>query len=96
MKPDLIAITWYDAEEFEAVKALSPDGGGLQDTFEEWLDNARRTAIEFTTQGYRVERVPIKASDLRAWLTANNLKNDEQSRARFGHEIVSAKLSSKH
>ncbi len=95
-KPDLIVVAWYTREDYEAVRALGKDGGGLQDTFDEWQEHATRVIAGLAANGIKIERVEVKSTELGAWLRAENVECNEQTRAGFAHHLASAKYAQKH
>ena len=94
-KPDLVAIAWYSRDNFYRIRQFEPDGGGLQETFEEWLEGAQKAILEIAATGLRIERVDIDPDALLAFCRAGKIKCDEQARARFTHAVISARHATK-
>lgn len=95
-KPDLVVVAWYSRENYDAVRALGKDGGGLQATFDQWREQAETQIASIVSRGIRVERIEIDPSQLTAWLRAENVECNEQTRAAFVHHLASAKYADKH
>lgn len=92
----IVAVAWYTREDFDAVRQLAHDGGGMHDTFDDWLNAAEKVVKLAALQGATVERVTVKADAFAAWLAAADVENDEQSRASYAHMLASAKNAAKH
>lgn len=92
----LIAVAWYERDDYDAVRALAEGGGNLHATFDEWLDNASKELLSLAMQGIVVEKFTVKADELAAFLAAGNVQSNEQTRAAFVHHLASAKYADKH
>jgi len=95
-KPDLVAIAWYSEENFDRIRALVKDGGGLQPTYQEWLRQAQSFIASLIVQGITVERVEMDPDNFTAWLRSENVDSNEQTRARYAFDIASAKYGKNH
>ena len=88
---DRIAVGWYSRETFDRVRQLEPDGGGLQDTFEDWLKDAQQAILELATHGVQVERIYIDPDVLLAFCRARKIKCHPEARAEFVVEVAMAR-----
>lgn len=93
---DLVAIAWYSRDDFYRIRQFEPDGGGLQETFEEWLKGAQQGLLNIANLGLRVERIDVDPDALFAYCRRSKVKCDEKARSAFVFEIVSARESTKH
>jgi hypothetical protein len=91
----LVIIAWYSRDNFYRIRQIEPDGGGLHETFEEWLEEAQQTVLKIAATGVRIERVDIDPDALLAYCRASNIKCDEQARAGFAHVLASARHATK-
>lgn len=91
--PDLVAIAVYREEDYAAVRALAPDGGGMDETFGQWKELADEHIERARARGLEVMLVEIHPEEFAAWLRANNLKSDNETRARFCHYLASRRMA---
>lgn len=88
---DHIAVAWYNRKTFDRIRQFEPDGGGLQDTFEDWLKDAQRVVLELAMRGIRIERINVDPDTLLAFCRAREIKSDSAARAAFVVEVASAR-----
>jgi hypothetical protein len=93
VKPDVIAITEFAREDYAALYALAPNGGGMEKTFDEWKKYADAAVAGALLEGYKVIRVRIKPDEFKAWLATKGIKSDPQARASYCHEIASRRMA---
>jgi hypothetical protein len=87
--PDIIAITEFTREDYPALYALAPNGGGMEKTFDEWKKFADETVAVALLKGAKVIRIRIKPDEFKSWLAAKGLKSDGRTRAVYCHEVAS-------
>jgi hypothetical protein len=63
--------------------ALVPDRSELDDTYEQWLETARRTVRDMESDGHVVERVPVDVVALSEWCRERGLPLTGPSRAKY-------------
>jgi hypothetical protein len=63
--------------------ALVPDRSELDDTYEQWLETARRTVRDMESDGHVVERVPVDVVALAEWCRERGLPLTGPSRAKY-------------
>lgn len=83
MKSARSAIAWFEREDWPEIKKLT---AGLQDTFDEWLAAAEQGIADVTAQGFIVQKVILKPSDLRQQYRATGRKIDGAGRAKMAAE----------
>lgn len=89
----VVAITEFTREDYPAVYALAPDGGGMDKTFDEWKKVADAAVAAALMEGHEVIRIRIEPDAFRTWLHSKNLKSDHRSRAVYCHELASRRLA---
>jgi hypothetical protein len=94
-KVDLVVVAWYERDDYDAVRALGKDGGGMEPTFDEWHQLASVALIAAARSGVRVERMPVKSGDLAAWLRSENVESNQETRARYAWDLAAAKYANK-
>lgn len=92
-EPDVVAITEFAREDYAAIYALAPNGGGMEKTFDEWKKLADAAVAGALLEGFKVVRVRIKPDEFKAWLARKRLKSDPQSRATYCHEVASRRMA---
>ncbi len=60
-----MAVAWYRAEDWPRWKAISEDG--MDDTYEEWLKEARQAVLTTSLGGAEVHRVIIEPDQFLKW-----------------------------
>ena len=86
--PPATALAWYTREEWDAVRREASDPEVFDATYETWQANATRTLDRLRDQGLPVERVFIRASDLRAWCDHLGIPQDSRARSRYAAETL--------
>lgn len=71
-------IAWFRRRDYARHRALDPT---LQETFEQWLQNAEAFEKDGQARGYTVARVFLDPEDLVAWCKANGRSVGSQARA---------------
>jgi hypothetical protein len=89
MEPSSVGISWYRGEEdFLRLKAMFKDGDVLPDTYDSWLQEAKRVSGYLTLEGFKVVRVYLDPETFPAWCQANGYDTDAQARARYATEFA--------
>jgi hypothetical protein len=96
MTPQIVAIAWFTPEDFKTIRGFSDDGGGMDDSFDEWLQAAGEVVIQAAARGLTVRRVFVKPDAFRAWLAFHNVQNNHESRARFAYDLLAAEYRVKN
>ncbi len=90
--PTTIGIAWYRREEWPKLLAAASDRDDLEDTYDEWLQAARRTLLGLNAQGLAVEKVDIGVDELVSWCQKQQVPLNGATRA----DYVSHKLMLRH
>lgn len=78
-----IGINWFDPPQWELLKASAEDSDKLDDTYEDWLANAGRTAKSLETEGFEVVMIQVDVAELNQWCAERGLSQNGKSRAEF-------------
>lgn len=78
-----VGIGWYKKEQWEELRRVSVDKEKLEETWEQWAQNAERTMIHLMQQGHHVEKVTVEVPALLAWCRERNRPCDGAARATF-------------
>ena len=95
-RPDVAAIAWYRRADYDRLRLLNPDGGGMEETFDDWHKLAKRALAEVRAQGVPVEKIVVDPDELAAWLRARDLKSNNETRALYVWEIAASRHTTKH
>jgi hypothetical protein len=85
----IVGVGWYRSEQWERLVEISSDRDRLEDTHEEWLENASRAFDRLKREGLPVVKMEIDVEDLLAWCTKNGLAVNGESRAKYVLEKTS-------
>jgi len=93
MRPTAVGITWYRREEdFLRLKAMSNDSEELEDTYDEWLENAKNVLGSLTLQGLNVVKVYLDPETFPAWCKAKGYEMDATARSRYATDFAAGKI----
>ena len=81
-------IAWYVKDQWEVLRRVSADK--VEDTWEEWVDNAERRIAELKKEGVSAQKIVVDVSELQLWCRKENRPCDSSARA----EYVTFKLHS--
>jgi len=87
-----LGVAWYTESEWALVKAAATDPERFEATYEEWVQMAEKSLLNFLAAGIVPNKEFISANELLAWCLAHGKKNDSGARAQF----VSEKGSKRH
>lgn len=87
----ILGISWYKPEDWARIKEISEDREALDDTYDEWRQNANQTIQELQATGRVVKRVNINPEELLFWCNEREIPVNGESRSSY----VSAKLQEK-
>lgn len=84
----VVAFAWYRSGDYDRIRAFADDGGGMDPTFGQWQEQAKRKLAEIRARGMIVRKIVVDPDEFAAWLRERNVKADNQSRAQFVAEIA--------
>jgi len=82
----MLGVAWYRPEEWSRLLEIAADRDGLEDTYEEWLQNAEARLQEMAEAGIYATRVEIDVRELQDWCIAHERPIDGSGRAVFTAE----------
>ena len=82
MKP-MVGLAWYEADEWEELRAVAPDADKLEPTYAERRAFADKTLRDLRAEGYDARPVPVKIAELRAWCAGLGRRPDGSTRAEY-------------
>lgn len=86
--PGMSGIAWYKREQWALLKSVSADADELEDTYDEWLEYAKRHQKDIWDTGINIFKVDVDVEELIRWCQDQGRPVDGAARAEF----VSMKL----
>nr|WP_082504707.1 hypothetical protein [Methylobacterium sp. Leaf111] len=87
-RPRRVALPWYAAEHYEALRQSLSDGGKLPVQYEAWRASTEQFERKVQCSGVEVVRVPIEPDAFSAWCEVAGLPADGAVRARYAAEAL--------
>lgn len=78
----VIAIAWFEPEEWDQLRQIAADGDQLA-SYEEWKTTEEANIRQLEREGVVVEKVVVDLSELKVWCDGNGLTLDRMARASF-------------
>ena len=69
----VLGIAWYTQDQWKLLTQVVSDPGNLEDTYGEWLYNAKKALRNYTVPGTKIRRVHIDVDELVTWCKSKNL-----------------------
>lgn len=88
-RPCRVALPWYRAGDYAALRASLADGSKLPERYETWLFSTEQVEREVQRSGVEVVRVTIEPDAFLAWCARAGLSRDGAARSRYAAEIIS-------
>ena len=82
----ILGIAWYKREEWSHLWEIAADRDEIEDTYEEWLNNAETRLREMAEAGINAKRVYINVGELQDWCIVHGRPLDGSARAVFTAE----------
>jgi hypothetical protein len=89
-RPRRVALPWYDAEHYEALRQSLSDGDKLPARYEAWRLSTEQVEREVQRSGVEVVRVQIDPGTFKAWCEVAGLPADGTARVRYATEALAA------
>ena len=87
-RPRRVALPWYRAEDYTALRTGLTDGGKLPDRYETWQLATEQVEQVVERSGVKVVRVTIEPDAFLAWCERIGLVSDGAARSRYATEIL--------
>lgn len=81
----VIGITWYRAEDYDAILRIMSDSHQFPDRFDVWLAKAEAFEKDRASHGYVVVRAVIDPKTFTDWCRSRNLNVDAKARMHFAN-----------
>jgi hypothetical protein len=88
MEHTVVALCWYQPEEWTKLKQNAADAEILDDTYKDWKKNANDTIRLIREAGRQVQKINIKIDDLEAWCKAEDKDNNSAARTLYAIAIA--------
>lgn len=79
----VVGVAWYRPEQWEILRNASVDRDKLEDTHEEWLEEAERVVKQLRQQGFHIAKVDIEITDLLLWCESQNIPLNAEARSKY-------------
>ena len=77
------SFAWFQPEEWQCLKETVEDPSTLDDTYQEWRNNADNAIGELRANGEKVQKISIKISKLLVWCKSKDIKPDSKARSEY-------------
>jgi hypothetical protein len=83
-----VGLAWYKKDQWDFLRQISADVDDLEDTYEEWLQNAEETYIKMKNLGLDARKFPVDMFELAKWCREQNCPVNSESRATYAAEML--------
>lgn len=83
-----IAIPWFNADQWQKLKAVADDADTLDSTYEKWLAGARKFEQQLHEQGMHAHRIMLETDSLQKWCLARKRPLNGDSRADYASALA--------
>jgi len=91
-----VALAWFRRDEWPQLLASAADREKLEDTYDQWLREARKLLLDAATCGVAIEKVDVGIDELLAWCRRENRLLDGDARASFAaYKLLQSKPGKK-
>jgi len=77
------ALCWYKKDQWERLKEVVADPESIEDTFEEWEQQAKEAQDNFRKQGMHVKKIVVDTEALVRWCNEQGCLLDADARSRY-------------
>ena len=92
----VIGLSWYRAEDYDAILGIMSDSNKLPDTFGEWLLKAENGEKELTATGHIVVRAVIDPKTFPDWCRSRSLNIDSKARMEYANLVAKERAGNTH
>ena len=83
-----VAVSWYQKDEWEKMKALSVDAETLDDDYESWKKNANSLIASLKENGVVAQKFSVNAEKLLAWCQEQGRPLNGKARSAYAVHIL--------
>ena len=84
----IYSFAWFEPDEWHKLKETVEDPETLDDSYQEWRQNAENFIRELRTDGQQVKKISIKISKLLVWCKSRGLKPDSKARSAYAASLA--------
>lgn len=81
-----IALAWYTREQWELLSQVAADSDSMEETYEQWENNAGNAYRILHRSGYLVRTIDIDVTELLRWCKSRNRPLDGEARSDYVEE----------
>jgi len=89
----VLGLSWFQPEQWDRLKEISEDRESLDDSYEDWKNNANKTIQELRLAGQVVKKVNIDLEELLVWCNENSFPVNGKSRSEYVTIIMDRRAS---
>jgi hypothetical protein len=79
----VVGVAWYEPDQWQQLLDVAVDRDKLEETHDEWVQDAERVIREFQRQGFQVVKVRVKIDELVAWCQRQNISVNGEARSQY-------------
>ncbi len=79
-------IAWYRREQWSNLKQVSADAAELEDSYDEWVQNAEDAIQKFVAEGMSIRKVDVDVNELVLWCKKMCISIDGAARSQYASE----------
>ncbi len=79
-------VAWYSREQWSILKQVSVDAEELEDSYDEWEQNAEQAIQKFIAKGMRIRKVDVDVNELVKWCKNKGVSIDGAARSQYAVE----------
>lgn len=83
-----LGLAWYSRKAWERLREVADDVHALDDTYEDWEQQALRAIRDLESIGRSIRKVPIDIDALLAWCHEHHRRNDSKARADYTAQLM--------
>jgi hypothetical protein len=78
-----VGVAWYEPDQWQQLLAVSVDRDKLEETYDQWVQDAERVIKELRRQGLHVVKVKVKIDELVAWCQSQKISVNGEARSQY-------------
>lgn len=79
----VIGIAWFQPEQWDRLVEISEDRDALDDSYEDWRENANGVIHQIRKSGNLVKKVKLDLEELILWCNEKGISVNGEARAEF-------------
>jgi len=76
-------FAWFQPEEWQGLKEIEEVSESLDDSYQEWRQNAEHAIAELRADGVQVQKISIKTKGLLEWCEMKGLQANGSARSEY-------------